>query len=404
MKAPNDLKQLFLKYLENDMTQEEFDAFMDLINERPEGLAQLIDSHGIDPTELGKRKDFQQRPSPEFSNRLLETIATPKRNPKAMWRPYFAIAATLIVLVAIGLGLFMAPEANTVNTQEVVAGKNEPGKENIVLKQADSQLKLVAENGTLQIFDANGKVSGQQTGNTLSYTQEMGAPEEKLAFNELTVPYGKTFDLQLSDGSHVKLNAGTTLKYPIRFLKDHPRQVYLEGEAYFEVAHDPKHPFTVHVNDKEVRVLGTAFNVSNFAEDGTTNTVLVSGSVALSNTDATGPDTLLKPGQKGAWHHVDQALVVEAVDIDLYTAWTKNQMILKKTAFGAIRKKLERKHNVTIENRYGLLDVQVYTVTFGDESIEEILEAFMEDIPFDYQRNENHIIITATTQQNTLPM
>src|SRR5690606_36367432 len=104
---------------------------------------------------------------------------------------------------------------------------------------------------------------------------------DKLAYNTLKIPFGKKFRLQLSDGTMVHINSGSTLKYPIKFIAGENRQVYLDGEAFFDVAKDKKHPFIVNADNLNVRVLGTHFNVSNYPEDAVTDVVLVEGSVGM---------------------------------------------------------------------------------------------------------------------------
>ena len=109
----------------------------------------------------------------------------------------------------------------------------------------------------------------------------MASSAETLVYNTLKIPYGKQFEVELSDGTIVHLNSGTTLRYPVAFLKNQNRKVFLTGEAFFEVAKDKAHPFTVSTQELNVEVLGTKFNASSYTEDVTTDIVLVEGKVAL---------------------------------------------------------------------------------------------------------------------------
>ena len=113
---------------------------------------------------------------------------------------------------------------------------------------------------------------GNQNGNKIVYDTETTL--EKLVYNTIKIPYGKRFELQLSDGTIVHLNSGTTLKYPVKFIASGNRQVFLDGEAFFDVAKDKTHPFVVNADNLNVRVLGTHFNVSNYPEDKLTDIVL----------------------------------------------------------------------------------------------------------------------------------
>src|SRR5690606_15066526 len=129
-------------------------------------------------------------------------------------------------------------------------------------------------------------------------------PDEVLIYNELVVPYGKRMKLILSDSSIVHINSGTRLKYPVKFLKNKDRKVFLEGEAFFEVSKSKTASFIVNTDNIDIRVLGTRFNVSSYANDNSVYTVLVEGSVELNTTDSAKNDEkkyVLIPGQIASW-------------------------------------------------------------------------------------------------------
>ena len=122
-----------------------------------------------------------------------------------------------------------------------------------------------------------------------------------MVYNTLKIPYGKKFEVQLSDGTIVHLNAGTSLRYPVQFVKNQSRQVYLTGEAFFEVSKDKAHPFTVNTQEVNVEVLGTKFNVNSYTEDVSTDVVLVEGKVSLYKDKKTAENQVyLTPGLKGS--------------------------------------------------------------------------------------------------------
>src|SRR5690606_25698590 len=126
------------------------------------------------------------------------------------------------------------------------------------------------------------------------------------------IPKGKKFQIQLSDGTLVHLNAGSSLRYPVDFLSEGPRQVFLSGEAYFDVAKNASNPFIVNVDDLEVRVLGTQFNVSAYSEDEYIDVVLVEGSVNLNKKE--GDMVELSPGQKGSYKQNSDSITVNEVN------------------------------------------------------------------------------------------
>jgi ferric-dicitrate binding protein FerR (iron transport regulator) len=176
------------------------------------------------------------------------------------------------------------------------------------------------------------------------------------------------------------------------------REVFLEGEAFFDVTKDKMHPFVVNANDVRVRVLGTKFNVSSYAEDKVINTVLVEGSVALSSTVRPNEKTMLTPGYKGGFNKSgNAAFSLEKVDTKFYTNWMKGEIVFKGVGFKEIISKLERTYNVSIKNNNNTLGGVKFSGSFDKniESINDVMDAMSKIHPFNYEITKtNSIIIT----------
>ena len=182
----------------------------------------------------------------------------------------------------------------------------------------------------------------------------------------------------------------------MRFLKGEERKVYLKGEAYFDVTTDETRPFIVNADEMNIRVLGTQFNLSYYPEDEDISTVLVEGAVVLYKEGAdinTNTSSQLVPGQRAAWNKTSNTMTINEVDTNIYTAWKDGYLLFKASPFSNIKSKLERHFNITIEDRSGRLKNQIYTATFRNETIMEILEAFKEDIPFEFIQEGSKITI-----------
>lgn len=256
-------------------------------------------------------------------------------------------------------------------------------------------IQLVLENGDIQVLSPNGKqqiikkdggVVASQKENTISYSSSNVM--DKLVYNEIKIPYGKTFVITLSDGTEVSMNAGSSLKYPVQFIKGHNREVVLEGEAFFDVTKDKKHPFIVKTRGVNVKVLGTKFNVSSYKEDADVNTVLVEGSVSLSSKTTPNENAMLVPGEKGTWNTNKKAIAVEKVDTRIYTEWMTGELVFRKAAFRDIIIKLERSYNVTIENNKKELLDKKFNASFNKniESIEVVLETMSKIQDFTFKK------------------
>lgn len=137
-----------------------------------------------------------------------------------------------------------------------------------------------------------------------------------IEWNTLTVPPKMDYRIELSDGTEVHLNASSTLRFPFIF-PGRTREVYLEGEAYFTVAHDPKHPFIVHTGTTSVIALGTAFNVNSY-DNNIITTSLVTGTVVTDVGDSL--DVTLKPGYE-AIYKPGERFKVKRFDENITLGW-----------------------------------------------------------------------------------
>ena len=265
--------------------------------------------------------------------------------------------------------------------------------ENVTLQLENGNIEIINENGSSQVVDAQGNIVGSQNGTQLVYNNEL--EKETLIYNTLNVPYGKRFKIQLSDGTVVHLNAGTSLKYPVKFLKGEKRKVFLKGEAFFSVTKDEKHPFIVNSDQLNVQVLGTQFNVSSYPEDNVTDVVLVEGSVNLhlDSNKNTNNDVVLKPGYKGTFNKEHDNLSTKQVLTNIYTSWIYGELFFRNITFEDILKKMERHYNVTIVNKNINLSKEEFNASFREAPIEKILEYFKITYNIDYTINENNITI-----------
>ena len=292
-----------------------------------------------------------------------------------------------LILFFIGLGFSIIKYKNNSTISEFTDN-------DIILQLENGEVQIIKGNISTEVKDAQGNTVGNQTGNQLVYTDQFKT--EKLSYNTLTVPYGKRFKIQLSDGTSVHLNSGTSIKYPVQFIKGKKRKVFLNGEAFFDVKKDKEHPFIVNINNMNVRVLGTKFNVSSYPEDANVNTVLVEGSVGIyKKEDLYNPETaaILKPGYKGTWNKNDRKININKADIEMYTSWINGRILFRHTTFNNIIKKLERHYNIKISNNNIELGKQYFAASFDEETIDQVLKTFNETYSFKYTIINNQIII-----------
>lgn len=297
-------------------------------------------------------------------------------------QPLLKYAAILVCLL--GLTYFFV--TNHQPEQDIPKGA-------ITLQLENGDTKIITSDGNEKILNSDGEVVGVQKESELTYENDLKS--KKLAYNELKIPFGKTFQVVLSDGTKVHLNSGSSLKFPVKFIKGNNRMVFLTGEAYFEVSKDKLHPFVVHSNGMDVRVLGTKFNVTSYPEDKIINTVLVEGSVQVYNRNDPEHKSIIVPGEKASFNRGNKNISISKVDVDLYTAWTNGQLVFKGVRFKDMILKLERAYNVSITSNNKELNEEVFSANFNMDvdKIENIMLYLSKIHHFTYTIKNDKIII-----------
>ncbi|WP_029905630.1 FecR family protein [Prevotella sp. 10(H)] len=209
--------------------------------------------------------------------------------------------------------------------------------------------------------------------------------------HQLITAKGSKGKFELPDGSVVWLNSETKLIYPEIFAAD-CRQVVLEGAAYFEVAKDAKKPFIVKTGDLSIEVLGTTFNVDNYAVGDYIQTALLSGSVKISGENIQRP-VLLKPDELFSYRKSDQKTAVEKVKSGLYADWIKDKLVFDNDYLADILISMEGRYNMQILCPEKFASKTRLSFTIHQESIEEIMNAMERIIPIKYRLVDNKIYI-----------
>lgn len=208
----------------------------------------------------------------------------------------------------------------------------------------------------------------------LSYYFYNSGKENTEQYMEVRTNPGMITSIILPDSSKVWINSCGYLKYPIRFTKTH-REVFLEGEGYFEVKKNEAAPFTVKVNDNyAVQVLGTSFNITAYKEDERIETTLVEGSVRLNIKTQTGESIsqLLKPDQKAIFEK--NRLALQQVDPIIETSWKDGKMYFKNQPMNDVIKRLSRHYNVVFDVKNPEILESLITAKFESEQLLQVLE------------------------------
>ena len=197
-------------------------------------------------------------------------------------------------------------------------------------------------------------------------TQRYIASQEEILFNEMTIEAGNKSSIILSDGTKVTLNASTTLRYPSRFGRQ--REVWLDGEAFFEVASDTKRPFIVYSQQQAVEVLGTSFNVQAYRGDVYNTVTLLSGSVTLKIFDAQGnriDERRMEPYEQYRFDLDKGLLSLNTLDnVDKYRSWTDGIYRFRDEKLAVIVSRLEFYYGIKIRIADEQMKNMLYTGAF----------------------------------------
>lgn len=203
---------------------------------------------------------------------------------------------------------------------------------------------------------------------------------------------GKTLIVLLSDGTRVTLNSGSKLIYPENF-DEGKREVYLDGEAYFQVAHNPKRSFLVHSGKVVTSVLGTSFNVMAYPGMSGMSVTVLTGKVAVKNT-ANERMVTLTPKQRAVLSDKKEAFSVDAVkDINDVIAWRKGELVFNNATLEEIALKVGNKYGIHVDIANKDKNYRRITGTFNKQSFIEIMQAITKLTDTRYKDTKDNYII-----------
>jgi transmembrane sensor len=356
--TPKEFKTLYERCISGRSTPEEqklFEEYKDNFN--------LIDTPWT--AEMGDYESTKATLIHDLEMRLTESKT------KRLKKWYWVAAASLLIGFTAVIFITKRRDQNLSAYQLVVHSSTiKPGRNQAIL--------ILANNSRIVLDDSkDGAVSTQShvtivkdKNNRLVYKKaESVTPVQDEVYNTIITPRGGQYELVLSDGTKVWMNADSRLKYPVSFTgKD--RVVQLEGEAYFEVAKNKLMPFKVLTGEKTVEVLGTHFNVNAYPDE-PYQTTLLEGSVQLSFKN--GPSTVLSPGDQGILNSKQQFNVIQVNAIDA-VAWKNGIFLFKKENIQSVMKKISRWYNVEVYYQGDVYNKKLGGTVSRYENISDLLK------------------------------
>jgi transmembrane sensor len=299
--------------------------------------------------QLSNRKMNFENISENEKSILGKRIKYSIQNYKSRKQKYYSLFAAASVVLILSLVIYSSLNENHSPIEKFAESvKNHNNKNEVELILEGDKNIIVKESDSIISYSSLGKKVSIGVSETIA--QETTNKNE-ITYNTLLVPQGKRKQIILSDGTKVWLNSGSKLIFPAYF-SENKREVYLEGEAIFEVVHNAIKPFFVKASQYSVEVLGTVFNISNYKEDATIRTVLKSGSVKINYENSSllsrTENLKISPGTLAVYHKNNKEIITEEVHVDKYFSWIEGVFIFKNDSLSEIMKKLSRYYDLEI--------------------------------------------------------
>lgn len=371
------VEENFISWINHDANDAEWQSF---IIEHPEFKETVQATRILASIVKEENVTLSQNEVNQIWNNIdaFDTSLKQKRRRVVMHRKlWFASACVIAALVVSPFLNFFTPPAAI--HQFVEIDKAAINSDSRLLLADGSEITIAKKESTVRLSGESININDDQT---VEIEQLSEQSQKEPSLNEIIVSYGKRSELTLSDGTKVWLNAGSRMAFPQNFNKT-TRDVFIQGEAYFEVAHNSKQPFIVHINDMQVKVLGTRFNVSGYMEDNIITTTLLEGSVEIQKRNNIGHSkslAILTPNQKAVFGKEEQDVMVRKIsNAEQEIGWVKGWLIFNQESLPIVLKELERYYDINFEYDAQLLSRNAITGKLGiDKPLDDVLSLLEE--------------------------
>ncbi|MES1224290.1 MAG: FecR domain-containing protein [Bacteroidota bacterium] len=351
------IRELLQSYVQNTIHPGQVEELFGYLSRHPELADQLLKEITQVPGDiLVNLQPLQEEASSRMLSGLMAKINTTRvaaiHQPGFIRRRRWIAAAAVILLVAGASIYFISGNLSSpiaaehfINSQH--SGKDaSPGLDGAILTTANGD-RIILDSVSNGIVSTEGNTDVVKQSNRLIYNKSSKAPASAETFNTLSTLKGMKFQLILSDGTKVWLDAASSVTYPIVFPGEQ-RKVKATGQVYFEVAKDPLRPFIVDARGTSVQVLGTHFNVNAYEDETTMKTTLLEGMIKITRNNSS---SLLKPGQQAIVDRTDPVgsiTVNNGVDLDAVMAWKNGLFQFTKADLSSVLRQLSRWYDMEI--------------------------------------------------------
>lgn len=366
---------LIQKYLSHQLNEQEFEELKQWLEEdasHKETFVKLLSLRHAN-NQLNLLNQFDKEAS-------WEAIQKRCKRTRSIRRITYSSVAAIAVLIGISSILYFN-SLNTSTHQPITQNKIEQAP---ITKNTESPKAtwVLSNHSIIPLYQNQKEINGSHINNgEITFPQEDKIPtdikaNENLLQNKIIVPKGSEYSIVLADGSKVKMNADSHLDFPVQF--GDTREVKLEGEAFFDVAHDESRPFIIKARDHTIHVLGTTFNISAYPNEEVSVTLVNGKLKVISPSD----EYYLLPGENYSSNNAK----VTKVETELHTSWTEGAMEFDAMPFPLLIARLSRCYNVDIQIASKELETMKFTgVIFRNKPLDFALDIIhrVSDVQFE---------------------
>jgi len=330
----------------------------------------------------------------EIAGKLAESTGIVPMPIKRVWWNKWRVAAAIagIGFGVYGVKLYQRLEAQKAAQLATAGLPEEKSEKKIYLTLGSGKRISITDAGKGTIAEASGVAVNKNNSEQLSYQHGNNAANTTALpeINTLSTPGGMQFSITLADGSKVRLNAASSLRYPA-FFTNNKREVYLTGEAFFDVVADPAHPFIVHVNETAVQALGTSFNIKAYPEEKTARTTLLTGAVNVKLPDAV---KSLHVGEQLNYNIAAQQSWLSNVNVDAVVAWKDGLFLFENERIDDIMLEIGRWYNMKVIFSSGNVSRKFSGRIDRNKKIEDVLKILDLTGAMNFRIINNQLMVT----------
>lgn len=323
----------------------------------------------------------------EVWSRVLPIVKRSRRKIISWW----VYAACVVLVVGFWGLLFWFLRPDVIESPVILSNvlQTEAGKTKAVLLTSAGEKIVLTDSVQRHVVEIPG-IGLIQDSLGVRFVEESIEQEDTVGWNTIIVPERGEYFVTLSDGTRIWMNSASKLEFPVRFAGN-CREVHLEGEAYFEVTPDTQKPFLVNMGDKQVRVLGTSFNVMAYPGDNRTEVALLQGKVSF---DVAGKAFVLNPGEIATVERVKGEVMIRKGDVAAVIAWKSGVFNFEDMDLEELSVKLSRWYGVDfVFEDMAVKDLRFSGAVTKYRSLDYVLDMISQTTNVEFIESQEKIII-----------